>query len=484
MAGEINKKRITMPNGQQYVLNPDEQTVVQPDTRYQNSVTPHSRPLETPVDESGVIRSNRVAQRNAEQQARMAAAANSPVANNVQQVVDAAQVAPAGAVGNDSPDIQKANLFAKKYAPMLRGEEVKPAGEQLLADRTAKYQNQLMPKTPAKTVDPNSDTDGMNSILGNWTSKEDEEKYRKASVARQRIMAVADALRHIGNIYHTTKYAPSQKFNMPVEAERQRYQQEKALRDQANQRIMTYQMAKQKMEADQDRWNATFKYNAERDAAKLKAQQEAQEAGLAEKQRQFDANMLFNKEREKNANEIKKAQIKQSDTNNRRSTGLGYANLAQRKKEFDYKVKNGGGNGRTNTITLRGKNGWYSKKMNSEEAAAFYNQTYDEMKKRGLINEQSVLNGLPADIFGQKSLSLAAKKAAVDNALLYEDATGDWLANEYEFEFDPRYGESEVPYAPKPQPQTLFSAPWSNNRGNPFEERQQSIQHKRSGELE
>jgi hypothetical protein len=196
-----------------------------------------------------------------------------------------------------------------------------------------------------QSIDPNSSTDGVDSILGHFTSQQEEEKYRKASVARQRIMAVGDALRHIGNIYHTTRYAPSQKFNMPAEAERQRYLQEKSLRDQANQRIISYQQAKAAIDQKARQWEADYGLkvaDAARKAGATEAQIKNMQDRLAEQRRQYETTLAFNKEKEKNANDIKREQIKQSDRNSRRAAGLGYANLKQRKEEFEYKKQNGG----------------------------------------------------------------------------------------------------------------------------------------------
>lgn len=112
---------------------------------------------------------------------------------------------------------------------------------------------------------PITSTEDLARAMG-YTSPQEEERMRKASVANQRIMAVADALRQIGNIANTANYAPSQQFNSPVEIERQRYLQGKALRDAANQRYLTYQQAKAQQEAKQRQWEATFNYNAAKDA--------------------------------------------------------------------------------------------------------------------------------------------------------------------------------------------------------------------------
>ncbi len=112
---------------------------------------------------------------------------------------------------------------------------------------------------------PITSADDLARAMG-YTSPEEEEKLRKASVANQRIMAVADTLRHIGNIANTVGYAPSQQFNSPVEMERQRYLQGKALRDKANLTYINYQQAKAAQDAKQRQWEAQFKYNMDKDA--------------------------------------------------------------------------------------------------------------------------------------------------------------------------------------------------------------------------
>lgn len=101
---------------------------------------------------------------------------------------------------------------------------------------TAKY-------TPI-SVDKNNPSSGMDVISSMFTSPQEEDRLRKASVANQRILAVGDALRHIGNIYHSVNGGPAQQFNNPVQEESQRYQQARAIRDAANQRYLSYQHQK------------------------------------------------------------------------------------------------------------------------------------------------------------------------------------------------------------------------------------------------
>ena len=60
---------------------------------------------------------------------------------------------------------------------------------------------------------------------------ETEEDYdRRMTTNRERLLALGDAMRHIGNIVNTGKGAPSQQFNDPISQEEGRYQQRKVER--------------------------------------------------------------------------------------------------------------------------------------------------------------------------------------------------------------------------------------------------------------
>lgn len=113
------------------------------------------------------------------------------------------------------------------------------------------------------TLDVNSSTAGMDYLNSLYTSKEDEDKLRKASVMNQRILAIGDAIRHIGNIANAAKGAPSQQFNNPVLEEQARYERGKALRDKANQQYFTYQQQKAAQEARTRQLQAQADYQAE-----------------------------------------------------------------------------------------------------------------------------------------------------------------------------------------------------------------------------
>ena len=110
-------------------------------------------------------------------------------------------------------------------------------------------QTQVQKQQTQPVLDSNSSSAGMDYLNSLYTDPREEERLRKASVMNQRILAIGDAIRHIGNIANTVNYAPAQQFNSPVAEEQARYEKGKALRDRANQQFYSYQQAK----AAQDR---------------------------------------------------------------------------------------------------------------------------------------------------------------------------------------------------------------------------------------
>lgn len=159
---------------------------------------------------------------------------------------------------------QPYNLFAKpkplEETPQLtvpvevydpnQGWRGAPSAEKIAAaQRTpqATTQPQQTPKlkTPKMEVTPeNETTAGMDYLNSLYTDPREEERLRKASLMNQRILAVGDALRHIGNIYNTANGAPSQQFNNPTMEEYARYEKSKAMRDAANAKFYSYQQQK------------------------------------------------------------------------------------------------------------------------------------------------------------------------------------------------------------------------------------------------
>lgn len=104
---------------------------------------------------------------------------------------------------------------------------------------------------------PITNMDELAQAMG-YTSPQEEERLRKASLTNQRIMAIGDALRHIGNLYYTINGATPQKYNSPVLEEEQRYLRGKAMRDKANHTYLTYKQAKDKQDQQAKQWEAQF----------------------------------------------------------------------------------------------------------------------------------------------------------------------------------------------------------------------------------
>ena len=104
---------------------------------------------------------------------------------------------------------------------------------------------------------------------------ETEEDYdRRMTTNRERLLALGDAMRHIGNIVNTGKGAPSQQFNDPISKEEEKYQKRKAERqlkaalDAENARKAAVLGLKEKA-AEADRQYKLFLMGMKNDAAGL-----------------------------------------------------------------------------------------------------------------------------------------------------------------------------------------------------------------------
>lgn len=174
------------------------------------------------------------------------------------------------------------NIFAQQkqqnYPSSQQGEDMvqQPTADSVQpVQHPAQEQQQTAPVQPTQktaitipVIDSNNPTSGMDAISQMYTSPQEEDRLRRASVANQRILAVGDALRHIGNIYNTVRYAPAQKLNSPVLEEYDRYQKGKALRDAANLRYMTYQRQRAAQDRAMAKMEMDFKLKQADDARK------------------------------------------------------------------------------------------------------------------------------------------------------------------------------------------------------------------------
>lgn len=92
-------------------------------------------------------------------------------------------------------------------------------------------------------------TQGVYDYL-NGGSDAEEEPYKKKNESKKKLLALADALRHIGNLFYVNKGATPQQFNSPVLMQEQRYQQEKAEREKKRASQIKVALDKAKMDAE------------------------------------------------------------------------------------------------------------------------------------------------------------------------------------------------------------------------------------------
>lgn len=306
-----------------------------------------------------------------------------PNSQNQQQVVVPGNIQGATvqdfAAGKQAANSQAQGYGANPITPMEPAKKVEPVKQVKPVERV--------------TQQPITTMEDLAKAMG-YTSPEEENRIRKASVANQRILALGDALRHIGNIYHTVNYAPSQQFNNPVQEERQRYLQGKALRDKANLTYMNYMQAKaaqdQKMrqwEAEQAAKERQFRYNAAKDAANLKAQQDYHNATIAERARQADQNLAFNKDKQKATEDRWKRQDAETQRYHKAQTGLGYARLKETKRHNNV-IETKTGNGRTGSpYTLPTKEGYLEMARDLNTNQIGKKALFAEMKNAGIIDD-------------------------------------------------------------------------------------------------
>lgn len=144
-------------------------------------------------------------------------------------------------------------------------------------------------------------------------SKEEQKLYRD-NESKKRLLVLADALRHIGNIYNTTRGATPQQFNSPVVQQEQLYQQKKN-------ELRTQRAAALKNAMDQAKLNADLSYKN----SMLGMRQAELERGLANDRFNQQLNLgkfAYNQEKDKNDWALRLAAQQEAARHNRTSEGL------------------------------------------------------------------------------------------------------------------------------------------------------------------
>lgn len=245
--------------------------------------------------------------------------------------------------------------------------------------------------------------DELAAAMG-YTSPEEEARLRKASVNNQRILAVADALRHIGNIANTANYAPSQQYNRPWAEEQARYEQGKAMRDKANNALFAYQrqMAEQERKIRQAEAEAARK---ERQMAFEREKWETQKPYYEQRGKAQEYIAGTKKLEYENAPDLIAGRKKAQDAlaYQRKSSGdaaMVKANAyasdkadASRKRGYSGGSNGGGrrggsgGSGSSAPIRFSGRNGSYARKQNASKNEI--DDMYQDAVNRGYVDARN-----------------------------------------------------------------------------------------------
>lgn len=282
--------------------------------------------------------------------------------------------------------------------------------------------------TPA--IDTSDPTSGMNALSKMYTSPEQEEKLRKASVTNQRIMAIGDALRHIGNIYNTVNYAPAQQLNSPVQEEQARYEKGKAVRDAANMRYYSYQQAKSAQEAKQKQWEADYGLkmaDAARKAGYTEAQIKNMQDRLAQQRAYQDANIALGQRRADDAKALGEARLNQQTKYQNTMAGIAARNARNNERRvtaYERKLSSGGSG--SGVAPLDTPNGRIT--PNARNYSNQLLQMFDYAKSRGLVKESDVAARLREMGFG-KDQSDNVKRQMVMDLLRTDPSMGSYAAD-------------------------------------------------------
>jgi hypothetical protein len=291
------------------------------------------------------------------------------------------------------------------------------------------------PSMPVPTINPTDPASGVNALASMYTSPEKEEQLRRSSMANRRIMAVGDALRHIGNIVNTVKYAPSQQFNSPVMEEEARYEKGKAVRDAANMKYNAYQQAKAEQDAKQRQWEAQMQIQAanaasqhayRQEQARIAAERAANQKAHNEAMLGLNRDRLAEQVANNKANREQRAAYQKGQLAlGAQRVGIARQNASNQQAYRNWKMKGGGGSGSgvAPLDTPKGRITPNGKSYNNQLL-----QMFDYAKSRGLVKESDVSKRLREMGFG-KDQSDNVKRQMVMDLLRTNQSMGDYASN-------------------------------------------------------
>lgn len=255
---------------------------------------------------------------------------------------------------------------------------------------------------------------GTIGYLGSlYTSPAEEAEYRRRSQNKMKLMALADAVRQFGNIYHTSRSAPAQQFDNIYEKERARYLQDKAMRDRDNQYYFQQKAREAQMDMQREKMAEESARRAEELAMKKEIndlrkpiyENQAKEAGYKAEMKGKDAAHYDTALQKKDAYED--ARIGAAEARARQSDAAAQASIIKAKaaaaNDYDKIRKRvyggGGGSGKTASgasvpIRFAGNNGSYGKAKAPTKQEIY--DLYQDAVSQGFVdkkNQQMVASG-------------------------------------------------------------------------------------------
>ena len=234
-------------------------------------------------------------------------------------------------------------------SPAMESQQVQPQLQTQSSLGTNYFSKPLSTPTPPTGLTPPTSTytpsasNPTQSVLDYMLApSEEEKKLYKDNESKKRLLLLTDALRHIGNIYNTTRGAVPQQFNSPVVLQEQLYQQKRNELRAQRAAALKNAMEQAKLNADQSYKNSM-----------LGMRQAELERGLSNDR----FNQMFNlgkfayaQEKDKNDLSLKLLSQQETARHNRTSEALrrqgnaiSAANAATSQKELSWKMGENGG---------------------------------------------------------------------------------------------------------------------------------------------
>lgn len=312
--------------------------------------------------------------------------------------------------------------------------------------------------------------DFLATSMGHYTTPEEEERYRKRARNKAAIIAVGDAIRNIGNIYYTSKYATPQRFNQPVNSVMGRYAMEKANRDNVNYRIEKMQREAEKIKADADFKNRQLANQADYNKGRLEEATRHNKANEGVAQGRVDETVRHNKENEG----IARGRAEETARHNSVTERQGAQRIAIQKGNADETRRHhavmesrgsstGGGRGGRKTEPYHISSGrttlGRSKELSKQETDDIYNYLMRNKKihpdtdrnVRGVRvvkdkNGNPIINPTTGKPMETKAPKKYTKREVIEFALYNDPSFGNYLINEYGYRLES--GTLEAPRKP------------------------------------